>query len=36
MEQSSEDTREEQRKFPEKPHPETLKAAANENLPIVF
>jgi hypothetical protein len=36
MEQLSEDTREEQQKFPKNPHSETLKTAANEYLPIIF
>ena len=36
MEQLSEDTREEQQKFPKNPPPETLKTGANEDLPIVF
>ena len=36
MEQLSEDTREEQQKFPKNPYPETLKTAAKEDLPIVF
>jgi hypothetical protein len=36
MKQLSENTREEQQKFSKNQHPETLKTAGNEDLPIVL